>query len=239
MRCAARWSTGCAHRAGRAFPRRSRRSTRKASAPAQGMTQSKRRSGSAMSRAFRYSSSVSGFFISACGNFRRVGALRDTQFAEILARRAVSPHVIVGQEGKARIRAARAIGINRVAGKLAEGCQVQAERIGMVGVARQAGDGLGIARLHRPRRTAQRDDAAGAAHRNMVEPPQGEPEMLRQADRLSGASVKLETQSPSSGPCRDRSASKLGKCAGKKPVRATDRVARIRHCHRAVTTTSS
>ena len=41
--------------------------TRKASAPAQGMTQSNRWMGSVMTRAPRYCSSVSGFFISACG----------------------------------------------------------------------------------------------------------------------------------------------------------------------------
>ena len=41
--------------------------TRKASAPAQGMTQSNRWMGSVMTRAPMYCSSVSGFFISACG----------------------------------------------------------------------------------------------------------------------------------------------------------------------------
>ena len=45
----------------------SSRQTRNASAPAQGMTQSKRCSGSEIDRAFMYSSSVSLFFIMAKG----------------------------------------------------------------------------------------------------------------------------------------------------------------------------
>ena len=66
-RCAARWWRAGAPPAGPASAPTSSRQTRKASAPAQGITQSKRWIGSEMARADRYSSSVSGFFISACG----------------------------------------------------------------------------------------------------------------------------------------------------------------------------
>ena len=38
---------------------------------------------------------------------QRVGALRDAEFAEILARRAVGPHVIGGEKSEARIRPRR------------------------------------------------------------------------------------------------------------------------------------
>ena len=51
------------------FRRRCAACTRNPSAPAHGMTQSNSRSGSAIGRAFRYSSSVSGFLNSASGNF--------------------------------------------------------------------------------------------------------------------------------------------------------------------------
>ena len=68
-RCGARWWRAGAPREVPARCATSSRQTRKASAPAQGMTQSNRWMGSEMARAPRYSSSVSGFFIRACGNF--------------------------------------------------------------------------------------------------------------------------------------------------------------------------
>ena len=79
------------------------------------MTQSNRRSGSAIGRASRYSSSVSGFFISAYGNFSALARWATQNLAEILARGAVSPHVIGGQKRKARIGAAGAVRIDRIA----------------------------------------------------------------------------------------------------------------------------
>ena len=53
----------------------------------------------------------------------------------------------------------------------------------MVRIGADAGDHLGVARLHRARRAAHRDDTARAAERNVVEPSHGDPQMLRQADR--------------------------------------------------------
>ena len=103
----------------------------------------------------------------------------------------------------------------------------------MVGVARDAGDGVGVARLHGARGAAQRHDAAGAAHRNMIEPAQREAEMLGQADRRVRRQREARHAQPvepvlgKTGAFRE-----FGKRAGKKPVRATDRVAHIRHGHR-------
>ena len=56
----------------------------------------------------------------------------------------------------------------------------------MVGVAGNAGDELGISRLHRAGGAAQRHDGAGAAERHMIEPARREAEMLGQADGCVG-----------------------------------------------------
>ena len=112
----------------------------------------------------------------------RIGALRDAQLAEVLARRAVLLHVVRGEEGEARVGAAGAVGIDRVARELAEVGERQAEGIDVVGVAGDAGDDVRVARLHRARRAAQRHHAARAAQRDVVEPARREAEVLRQAD---------------------------------------------------------
>lgn len=53
----------------------------------------------------------------------------------------------------------------------------------MVGVGGNAGDHVGVARLHGARGAAQPDDAAGAAERHVVEKARAQAEMLGQADR--------------------------------------------------------
>ena len=113
---------------------------------------------------------------------QRIGALGDTQFAEVLGRGAIGPHVIGSEESEARVGSTRAIRIDRIAGKLAEGRQVKTERVGVVGIARDAGDDVRVAALHGARGAAQRHDPARAAHRDMVEPAQGQAEVLREAD---------------------------------------------------------
>jgi len=53
----------------------------------------------------------------------------------------------------------------------------------MVGIAGDASHDFRIPSLHRPRRSAQRYDTAGAAERNVIEPSRRKPEMLREPDR--------------------------------------------------------
>ena len=52
----------------------------------------------------------------------------------------------------------------------------------MIGIGADAGDHLGIARLHRAQGAPQRHDSAGAAERNVIEPAQAHAEMLSQPD---------------------------------------------------------
>ena len=118
---------------------------------------------------------------------QRVGALRDAELAEVLALRAMLAHVVGGEESEAGVRPAGAVGIDRIARELAEVGERQAERIDVVGIAGDAGDDVGVARLHRARRAPQRHHAARAAQRNVVEPARREPEVLRQADRGVGS----------------------------------------------------
>ena len=187
-----------------------------------------------MRRALRYSRERQRLFHQCQRKFKRVGALRDADFAEILARHAIGPHVISGEKGEARIRPAGAVRIDRIARELAEGREIEAEGVGVIGVAGNAGDRIGIARLHRARRAPQRDDAAGAAHRNVIEPAQRQPKMLRQADRA----VRREREARNAQPVepvlgKARRFQKLRQRAGEKPMRAADRIAHIRHGHGA------
>ena len=76
-RCAVRWRREAARSASPSASAVARRITRKPSAPAHGITQSNRRSGSATRRASRYCSSVSGFLNKRQRIFQRVVALRD------------------------------------------------------------------------------------------------------------------------------------------------------------------
>ena len=116
----------------------------------------------------------------------RVGALRDAQLAEVLARRAALAHVVRGEEREAGIRAAGAVRVDGVARELAEVGERQAEGIDVVGVAGEAGDDARVARLHRARRAPQRHHAARAAQGNVVEPARREAEVLREADGRVG-----------------------------------------------------
>ena len=81
------------------------------------------------------------------------------------------------------IGAAGAVRIDRVLREAGKGRQRLAERVDVIGVAGDAGDDVGVAGLHRPRRAAQRDDAARAAKRNVIEPARRQAEMLREPDR--------------------------------------------------------
>ena len=181
-RCAARSRRGAARTAGPGRRRSRAASPRKPSAPAHGITQSNSRSGSATRRASRYCSSVSGFLNSASGFFSALLRCATQSLPKSSRVRRIGPHVIGGEKGEARVRAARAVGIDRVLRKLAERRRVAAKAVGVIGVAGNAGHDFRIAVLHRARRAADRDDAGGAAHRHMIEPAHGQPQMLGQAD---------------------------------------------------------
>src|SRR5437667_149374 len=117
---------------------------------------------------------------------QRIGALRHAQLAEILARRAVDAHVVRREKGEARVRAARAVGIDCVACELAEIGERQPKGVDVIGVAGDARDDVRVTRLHRARRAPQGDHAAGAAERQVVEPARRQAEVLREADRRVG-----------------------------------------------------
>ena len=142
-------------------------------------------------------------------------------------------HVIGSEQREAGIGTARAVGIDRVLGELAEGRGVAAKAIGVVCVAGDAGHDLGVATLDSARGPPDRDDAGSAAHRNMVEPSQGQPEVLGEADRgvrrqgeaCYGKAIDTRLGNPGAG-------EQFGERAAEKPVRAPDRVAYVRDRHR-------
>ena len=98
----------------------------------------------------------------------------------------------------------------------------------MVGIARHAGHDIGIAALHGPCRPAQRHDPAGAAHRDMVEPPRREAQMLRKSngcigkkrERRHGHPVHITRAEP-------RLPQRSAQRGGDPPVRRVDRVALV------------
>ena len=85
------------------------------------------------------------------GVLQGIVALGHAELAEIFAGGAEFAHVMVGQEGETGVRPARAIGVDGVVGELAEAGDGLAEAVDMVGIAGNAGDDLGIARLDRTR----------------------------------------------------------------------------------------
>jgi hypothetical protein len=116
----------------------------------------------------------------------RVGALRHRELAEILARGASGAHIRIGDQGEARVRTPRAVGINRIARETAEIRQQIAEAGFVRGVTGDAGDYLGVAVLHGARGAAQRDHAARAAHRQVFQKARRDPDLLGEADRRVG-----------------------------------------------------
>ena len=113
---------------------------------------------------------------------QRVGALGDGDAAEVLARRAVRAHVGGGDEGEDRVRPARAVRVAGVAREVREAAEHLPERLDVVGVGGDAGDDVGVARLHRARGAAQRHHARGAAGRDVVEPARRQAQVLGHAD---------------------------------------------------------
>ena len=160
----------------------------------------------------------------------RVFALGDADAAEVLAPRAVGAHVVRGDEGEHRVRPARAIRIGRVAREQAEAAERLAERLDVVGVARDAGDDLGVARLDGARGAAHRHHAGGAAQRQVVEPARGEAEVLRQAHRRVGRQREARHAQAVDVVLGDaRLAHQFGQHPADEPVRAMRRVAHIGH----------
>jgi len=161
---------------------------------------------------------------------QRIVALGDADLAKILGPRCMRPQVVGGQHREAGIWPARAIGIDGVAGELAEIGGVLPERIGMVGVGGDASDNTGIAALHGACGAAQGDDAARPAHRNVIEPARRQAEMLGQPDRRVGRQAEAGDAKPVDAILVDAGASQsLRQGAGEEPVRPADRVTHIGH----------
>ncbi len=115
-----------------------------------------------------------------------IGALRYREHAEILPRRTGRAHIGIGDQREAGIRAAGAVRIDRVARKTAEtGKKIAKARV-VRGVAGDAGDYLRVAILHGTRGAAQRDHAAGTAHRQPFQEARRQADLLGEADRGVG-----------------------------------------------------
>ncbi|MNS77874.1 hypothetical protein D3C72_1114660 [compost metagenome] len=115
------------------------------------------------------------------GVAQRVGALVDADATEVFARGTVGAHVVGGDEREDRVRAARAVGVARIAREVAEAAQRLAEGVDVVGVGAHAGDDVGIARLHGTRGAAQAHHARGTAGGHVVEPARRQAQVLRDA----------------------------------------------------------
>ncbi len=115
-----------------------------------------------------------------------VVALSHADLAEVLARRAVGAHVVRSEKCKAGVRSAGPVREHGIAREHAEAAETLAERVDVVGVGADAGDHIGIAGLDRAQRAAHRHDAAGAAERDMIQPSDGDAEVLGQPDRRVG-----------------------------------------------------
>ena len=148
--------------------------------------------------------------------------------AEILARGAEFLHIAVHQQRKTGVGAAEPIGKGRIHRKARKAAEQGAKTVDPVCVPRDAGDHIHVARLHRPRRTAQRDHPACPACGHGIEPARGKPKMLGQPDRRVGGkrearnrkSVQLSRRDP-------RFAQHLAQDAGDPPVRGLGAVARV------------
>ncbi|KAG1258935.1 hypothetical protein G6F65_015430 [Rhizopus arrhizus] len=110
-----------------------------------------------------------------------VVALRHAQLAEVFARGAGRAHVVRGQQREAGVGAAGTVGIHGVLRKARELADGVAEGIHVVGVARDAGHDVRVAGLYGAGRAAQGRHAAGAAHRDVVQPARAHAQMLDQA----------------------------------------------------------
>ena len=111
---------------------------------------------------------------------QRIRPLRHAKPPEIFAGCVEFRHVTVCEQGKIRVRAAKAVRIGSIHREAREGREQLAEAVDLVGVARHAGDDVSIARLHGAGRAAQGHDAGSPAHRDRVEPARAEAQMLGQ-----------------------------------------------------------
>ena len=162
------------------MPPVARRITRKPSAPAHGITQSNRCSGSAIGAGGeiclqRQLVAQQGQRIALCPL-----PLRHAQLAEVLARCASAAHGVVGQQCEALVRAAGAVRPDAVAREAAELSHQIVEGVASIGVAGDARHHLGIAALHCPRGATQCHDAAGAAGRQEFQEARRQPDILHE-----------------------------------------------------------
>src|SRR5262245_65489428 len=113
---------------------------------------------------------------------QRVVALRDAELGKILPLGAIGVHIVLGDECKRRVGAARPIRIDRVLGKTRERRQRLAERVHMIGIRAYADHDARITGLHSQRRPPKRHDTARPAEGNVVEPTWRQAEVLCKAD---------------------------------------------------------
>ena len=159
--------------------------------------------------------------------------MRDAELAEVLARGAESAHVVRGEKGEAGVGTAGAIGKHGIARKYAEAAQAFAEGIDVVRVGADAGDHVGVSCLHGAQRPPQRDNAARAAERNMVEPAYREPEMLGEPDRsVRSQREAADAQAVDVGLVELGGLQQAGESLRDKPVCVADGIADVRDRHR-------
>ena len=204
--------------------------TRKASAPAQGMTQSNRWMGSEIGARREVLVERQRLLHQRMREVQRVGALGDADLAEILARGAVALHVVAGDQREARIGAARAVGIDGILGEAREGRRACArkESTWLVSPATQT---TNSASPHCTARAARRRATTPLA------PPNGtwssqrgdKPEMLGEADRGVGADGEArQRQAVDVGAAQARLLDHLAHGAADPPVRGVGRIAPVR-----------
>src|SRR5262245_54229779 len=109
-------------------------------------------------------------------------ALSHAKTAKILATRVKLLHVARGEQREAAIRTAGAVRIDRVLRELTEVTDRLSERVDLIRVGTDAGDHRSIAGLHCAKRATQSDHARSTTHRDLIQPTQGQPEVLRDAD---------------------------------------------------------
>ena len=135
--CGARSRRARAHAATPVRVRARSRITRKASAPAHGITQSNRWMGSEIGPGGHVLVERQRLLEQRVRILQRVAALGDGDPAEVLARRAEGAHVVGGDHREDRVRPARAVGVAGVAREVAEAAEREPERVDVVGVGRR------------------------------------------------------------------------------------------------------
>src|SRR3569833_77396 len=114
-------------------------------------------------------------------------ALGDAQFSKVLTLRAVLPHVVGREQCKTRIRAAGPVWPDGVLRKAAESSERVSKAGTRVCIGADAGNNLCILRFNGPYGSPEGDDSRRPTHRYVVQPPQGQTQMLSEANCRIGS----------------------------------------------------